>query len=160
MTPAAILPDARANLLALAERCEAAEAPDGELDMLIWAALNGVTNITYPSEAQQFSKSGRVEGIDAEGQHQLLGWIDPGREARNWSPYGGEDAYPKVTASLDAALSLVPEGSDLVTLVLINRDGHKPSAGINGGAQIAHATTPALALTAAALRAHAGGDNG
>jgi hypothetical protein len=54
-----------------------------------------------------------------------------------------------------ASMMLIPPGSELVTLVLINRDGYTPSAGIDGGRHIGHAATPALALAAASLKAHA-----
>jgi hypothetical protein len=70
-------------------------------------------------------------------------------------PIAPSSRQPDYTASLDAAMTLVPEGAELVTLVLINSAGRMPSAGIDGGEHISHAATPALALCAAALRARA-----
>lgn len=113
------------RLLELAERVEAAMGPDRELDFYIWAALNGVTEITDPAE-----------GRDANGEWHLYGFVDP------------------YTASLDAAMTLVPEGQEFGC-------GSKDATGTawawagqhNGPEEIASAATPALALCAAALRA-------
>jgi hypothetical protein len=92
------------ELIALAERCEAAAGPDRELDMLIWAALNGFTDV-------HDTESKRVEATDAEGVVvRLMGWIDPGEHSRNFTAYGGDPAYPFYTASIDAAMTLAIEG--------------------------------------------------
>jgi hypothetical protein len=148
--------------LELAERCEQAAGPDRELDMLIDCALKGI-KIIYPTEGHPMTP-GRGGRIEAAGTFELLGWIDPGEINRNFSPFGGEDRYPPVTASLDAAMTLVPEGliwavtncgaedrliPDMsVASAVVGKadDPSKPSV----------AATPALALCAAALRAREG----
>jgi len=116
------------ELLALAARVEAATGADRELDF--WISVRLGTTATDTDEAYQ-------EDIDALG-------ID------------GMDIPHAYTASLDAALSLVPSGW-VCTHAYFNdqravfnftkwRDGNPMYAsGV--------ALTPALALTAAALRA-------
>jgi hypothetical protein len=139
----------------LAERCEQATGPDRELDMLIDCALKGVIPI-YPTEGHPMTP-GRGGRIEAAGTFELLGWIDPGEVQRNFSPYGGEDRYPRYTASLDAAMSLVPEGRGLI----YKRHGIKNvwRVQIHSGDETTFiegdAATPALALCAAALKARA-----
>lgn len=152
----------RGALLALAERVEAAMGPDRELDFYIWAAIEGVTNITEPSEGHPMTpgRGGRVEGIGPDGLIHLYGFVDPGQLQRNWMPYGGEDRYPTFTASLDAAMTLVPEGWDWSAGTQGNgKRGHSFLLYRQEGARETvidpDAATPALALTAAALRARA-----
>jgi hypothetical protein len=137
------------GLLELAERVEKATGPDAEMDMLIWAALNGVTEI-------RDTESKRVEGRDiTDGQWLLLGWIDPGKHSRNFSPYGGDKAYPNVTASLDAAITLVPDGwrwsVDSVGVAAASKEGQQITSPSPLWEKAA--VNPALALCAAALRA-------
>ena len=160
-----------ATLEKLAEQCEKAAGPDRELDFYIWAALNGVTEITNPAEGHPMTpgRGGRVEGRDANGEWHLYGFVDPGEANRNWSPYGGEDRYPNYTRSLDAAMTLVPEGwprSVSDNAGILGLHGHA-SVTANPGGNIrkftADAATPALALSAAALKARSqlhGGDDG
>lgn len=100
----------------------------------------------------------RAEGADREldvAIHQTLGrpvlWAidDDGCE------YQALVSVPLYTASLDAALSLVPEGR--IVRLLMDPDG-RSAAYVNHPGQIADrrlAATPALALVAAALRARA-----
>lgn len=164
--------DPKFDVEALAVRCESAEGPDRELDCLIWCALNGVTNITYPTEGHPMTpgRSGRVEATNPDGGFVLLGWIDPGEVQRNWRSYGSDNAYPHVTGSLDAAMSLVPEGCGW----LVGYGRTRPDEPMGGAAITrkaateniseandifaeAEAPTPALALCAAALRARANG---
>lgn len=97
------------DLLRLAERVEAAEGPDRELDREICLAL----------------RSGR--------------WISPG-------------AVPAYTSSLDAAMTLVPEGCG-IAIFWFSLD-RIAEAQVGGDRKMKGATT-ALALTAAALRARA-----
>lgn len=99
-------------LLDLAPKIAALKAPDRELDMLVWAQLNNYTDITFPTEGHPMTpgRGGRIEAIDPEGMHRLLGFIDPGEKDRNFQPYGGDGAYPHITGSLDAARALIPQG--------------------------------------------------
>ncbi len=78
--------DRAALLMDLADRVEKADGADRELDGAIWCAANGYT---------------------------FLGWDGAGVMWRG--PDGGRSHYPaekvrRFTASLDNALSLVPEG--------------------------------------------------
>jgi hypothetical protein len=123
----------RADILALASRVEAAGGADRALDGAIATAL-GWTEV-HASFLR--ADLGRPPGV--------IDW---------W------DHVPSYTASLDAALSLVPEGLAwtlgqnvhhhywLASANSINADGAPFSVG-NG----THTKYPALALTAAALRA-------
>lgn len=115
-----------ADLLALAERVEAATGPDRELDCYIAVAVRW-----HPP------------GVDP----QLL--ADP----RTKGLYLAR--APHYTKSLGAARSLVPGNCGYV---LWGPTGKKPSASVEvDGEWLAYVSgeTPALALTAAALRAHA-----
>lgn len=117
----------------LADKVEAASGPDRELECRIWAAQKGGGFDTYRAVVPDF------------GQWQA----------------------PAYTASIDAAMTLVPEGWNWMAG---NRDQPKARAYVNNGqphfvsAQRPNpklrwfevvAVTPALALTAAALRARA-----
>jgi hypothetical protein len=109
-----------AELLALAERCEAAGEPDAMIDLGIYQATTGREGIVRCM--------GR-EGISAD--------------------------VPAYTASLDAALSLVPTDDEWsVHRVLYDNKGC-PAAIVNLELPEILAATPALALCAAALRARA-----
>lgn len=129
-------------LLALAESCERAAGPDQELDAEIWMTLHPDWR-DYP-------------------RNELGGWDCPTGRTRAAEP---------VTASIDAAMTLVPEGAlwrvnhyvNIGTGELFARPCGEPrtvfSAGVGVGDVPAtwtsgrHFTTPALALCAAALRA-------
>lgn len=123
--------DDRETLLALAERCEKASGADRELDCRIWSTFNGGGFDTYRT-------------------------VVP--DLRQWRA-----AY--YTASLDAALTLAPEGWAWTlgqnvhhrhwqaSINALDDDG-APYSVAHGGTGNVH-TTPALALTAAALRARA-----
>lgn len=123
------------ELIALAERCEAATGPDRELDEAI-AVLVGKDSRTGP--------------------------IHPSLAPRGY--YDG----PSYTASIDAALSLVPEGFSWAvgsaedgghaTVSKMPEDDEAYSGGRLPAPEVmthGYAATPALALTAAALRARA-----
>lgn len=125
------------KLLELAERCERATGPDREMDAAIATALG-------------FAPAG------AELRDGSLSWKKPAQTERGfnyWKWYVHRAAT--YTASLDAAMTLVPEGhnwavesdSDGVGAWCYDKNAH------NTGPQIA--ATPALALTVAALRARA-----
>ena len=123
----------KATLLALAERCEKATGPDRFIDSDIAAALSEWENL-----------GGHWEQHKATGERRQTSYPPP----------------PAYTSSLDAALTLVP---------LDHHHGYSTgAAGIVGVVQghcfkneigstycEANAATPALALTAACLRARA-----
>jgi hypothetical protein len=126
------------DLIALADRCEAAEGADRDLDEAIALAL-GWSSVPNPTFA------GGLVGR----------WLLP-----DGSMTGQIDALPKFTASLDAAMTLVPEGqASAVGTMAFRNDPRKPWACIwsEQGEPLwrADAATPALALCAAALRARA-----
>jgi len=116
-----------ATLLALAERCEQAAEPDRELDAEIAVALFGgeiiwkTANWTmdqYPT--RRFKNSDYIGGYQSSG---ILTY----------------------TESIDAAVTLVPEGCGWMVMKNVAKVGRGPKRG----------ATPALALCAAALRARA-----
>jgi hypothetical protein len=127
----------KTDLLELAERAEKATGPDYAIDCAIWDAI-------YPGERQE-----RFEKLTAKGQpyHGRLGPADV-------------DGYVKplraFTASIDAAMTLAPDGW---TWVLFATGGAVldrviPSDGENKIRTLSCAT-PALALCSAALKARA-----
>jgi hypothetical protein len=153
------------NLVKLAERCEAAVGPDRELDADICIAALGWSEI--PSE---------------EGDWRSLkgpsGRINVTRNGSNGGFAG--DKLPKFTASLDAAMTLVPEGWRWIMRQarpdkanpneygyfarLETEDFESVTWGkgsdwltdtVAGQDVFVWAGTPALALCAAALRSHA-----
>lgn len=134
----------RAEYLALAERAERAEGADRELDAAIFRTLGRVpavaSNVRWATEERR----------------ELRGIV--------FGPDGYEDewwAVPAFTASLDAALSLVPEGMTWRVGWQEKRfsEGHEGVAAVPAPLPFAddwresRAATPALALVAAALRA-------
>ena len=135
----------RTTLLALAERVEAATRGSDELDAHIRCALFGKPN--------NFVKQSHINGawcvwrIDGAGRE--VAW--DGNGLTQLQRLGA------FTASLDAAMSLVPSGWDWS----LNGEGNPKSyvaelwVYFGDGEAIAKAATPALALTAACLRARA-----
>jgi hypothetical protein len=135
-------PHDRDKLMALAERVEAAEGPSYALDCEIWDA-------TYPGERQA-----RFDKMCSEGPYRgrlgpadMDGYVQPLRA---------------FTASIDAAMTLVPEGWGFkaehnmghgTTFTVGHVGANKMYDRPEGWAK---AATPALALAAAALRAKAG----
>lgn len=144
----------KATLLELADRVEKASGPDRELDGKIFIAVT-------PS----VSDAGRIDQMGG-----VVGWWPKGK------PYQSAREVSAYTASLDAAMTLVPDEwrcgfeqagvSDHNNLITgwcwpfasswepdwqLGYDSYK---GHDQGAQSA-AVTPALALTAAALRVRA-----
>jgi hypothetical protein len=113
------------DLEQLALRCEGAEGPDRELDALIFASTLDLTETRFAS----------IEDWAAQAQRGKWNW-------------------PRFTASLDAAMTLVPVHHEWS----VNWGGNS-SADVSqlpdGPASFGYASTPALALTAAALRARA-----
>lgn len=124
-----------ARLTELAERCEAATGPDRELDALIAVALGAWPN-TLEAEPS----------VTDDGEWSIIEREPDGRKIDRFSP-------ESVTASLDAATALVPEGADYA----IERVANEHWCSVDGpnGKRLpcAGAATPALALCAAALRA-------
>ena len=116
------------ELLALAERVEGLSGPDTTADVLILLAT-GWTLERAPALGE------RATWINPQGEHtsrrQGDGWFKP-------------------TESLDAAMSLVPKGSPWKV-----QDHPDWSVSAVVDVEEGYATTPAIALCAAALRARA-----
>ncbi len=128
------------RLLDLAARCEAATGPDRELDVAIALSLPGFFNAgPYYDGAKD-----RIGTIDVDGNKSIPG-NDPLMLVRHY------------TASLDAAMSLVPEGQRRVEFGTYNGGGAWAyvHVGSERGEQLgeSEADTETLALCAAALRA-------
>jgi len=124
------------DLMELASRVAAREGPDRELDALIGVAVAGyfLGEPRYPSAERRYGY------VDKEGCR-----VEPGNGA-------ADRLIPLYTASLDAAMTLVPEEYGFQV------DGYKREWWASLSAEDgfnASARTPALALTAAALRARA-----
>jgi len=84
------------SLADLIERVEGATGPDREADCELWALHHGLT-----LEWQGTTLVAGEEGV--------VGWIDPGRLARNFytnRAKTGPGSIPAYTASIDAALAL------------------------------------------------------
>lgn len=145
-------------LIELATQCEAATGPDRELDCLIACRVNDI-------EPKWQGK------LLIAGEAGVIGSIDPGNHQRNFScnrKADGPGSILAYTASLDAAMTLVPEGHGWLA-----GWGQVTVAEPMGGAKITRhdrfigysenydtiadgeGATPALALCAAALRARA-----
>lgn len=125
------------ELLELAERCKKATGPDRELDAEIAKSL-GWPNVRY------YSANGGIFSKENDEMRPVPEW----------------------TASIDAALTLVPEGWAVLLAFSEQRsvcDVHTNPLG-QEGTWPAHSTaaTPALALCAAALKArhHTGAEDG
>ena len=116
------------DLTELADRVEALEGPCREVDALIWDALGLVSE----SHCRLWC---RMDGrTDVTRAMFLAAWS------------------PEYTASLDAAMALVPVQSlDKVTIQTFGGPG--PMALVYPNERFCSAATPALALCAAALRA-------
>lgn len=106
------MPEDKARLSELAERCKDAQGPDRELDRMISLTSN-----------------------DRDERAR----INP----------------PLFTASLDAAMTLVPEGWSVALHSHYDEQSRASVYLENNHATFRYAATPALALTAAALRARA-----
>lgn len=130
----------RGDLLALAERVEAAAGADRGLDDTIYQTVTG----RCPH------RNLRTVSGDADCLMEVC------EDCRDEEP---DVRVPIYTASLDAAMSLVPEGWELS----LNTFANPPAASaycINAANEIVrpakqYIATPALAITAAALRARA-----
>ena len=120
------------SLIELAERVEKAEGPDRRLDAEIAVAI----------DLQAYEGYGVRDAVRIGGLQCLVEMAECRQNI--WS-----SALPLYTASLDAAMTLKAEGRVILNLA---EDGI--STAIVDGTQ-AHGGSPALALTAAALRARA-----
>lgn len=136
------------DLSSLIERIEKSEGPDRAADALIGAAIRWL-----PQDGQAWLRDWRGDfGPMPRMTGRIAAFHDNGDPAVHWEA-------PNFTASLDAAVTLVPEG-------WYWRAGHgvlwpgwahlnlkHPDHCDRGDEHSAHAETPALALCAAALRA-------
>lgn len=122
-----------ADLIELAERCEAATGADTKLEREIAEAL-GWRHV-------------RNKGPESEWFPYV--WVAPDGKC------DADETYPDYTASIDAALTLVPEGWNWQ----VGKGNHCWSAVYQGAPPSMRvdpiAATPALAICAAALRARA-----
>jgi hypothetical protein len=126
----------RATLLALAERCEQAAGPNNGLDAEIALAI-GYTH-------------------ERRGTERACWWRTPAGQQLAYVGY--KNHPPFFTGSLDAAVTLVPEGWAVELVQALS--GSPWHATLRGGSALvpiigATASKPALALCAAALRARA-----
>jgi hypothetical protein len=128
----------KAKLLELAERCEKATGPDRELDLAISETLGNCLHDPVVKE---------------------VAWSDGTKDlVPVCTKCGAKNAYREwrmFTRSLDAAMTLVPEGA---TWELTSEGAANVLAPIPGAPgwftdEPVQASTPALALIAAALRA-------
>lgn len=131
--------------LTLADRCEKATGPDRRLDVEIAVAVDWRWDDWEPDEATARAMAEK-HGID---------WL-AGRAKEGISSMWRH--MPRYTASLDAAMTLVPDGWTAWEL----RSRRRMTAFVaeisrecddDEEAKQGHAATPALALCAAALRA-------
>lgn len=136
------------TLLALAERCEMASGPDRELDAAIRCAVF--------APAGAFVEQSPINGAWCVYE---TGY---GGKKRSWEARGLSQLQRlgEFTASLDAAMTLVPEGLDW-GIAHFGPRGSEAQAWPRGAHDSADKVTgssdtiPALALCAAALRARA-----
>jgi hypothetical protein len=129
------------ELLALAERIEKATGPDRWLESEIWRVVNG-----WPEEDG--------ERFEDRTTAPAPWW------RRDPNDRVAFECAPEFTASIDAALTLVPQGWRF-SVDNLNRAGPLAICEPDRGAYVrAEATTPALALCAAALRALASAPGG
>ena len=163
----------RTTLLALAERVEAATGADRELDAHVHCVREGLTfvligtgneaygDICDPSDSGCGSKNTTVRGTLYARYPDNKNPPTLGGGRRGNIVQGCEPA--RYTASLDAAMSLVPSGWNIATAAGQNdngtwfselRRGYRTSYDAVALSSLKCAT-PALALTAACLRARA-----
>ncbi|WP_286881520.1 hypothetical protein [Sphingomonas sp.] len=138
--------------MALAERVEAATGPDREIDGSIWWATRSANVIEHLDPSGFVRRCIKRDGSAGRALQQFFDSSNPACLAR----LAFSNAY---TASIDAAMTLVPEGlwaeGSLGSHVdqRASLEIHAPCTYDPIGR--ATAATPALALTAAALRARA-----
>jgi hypothetical protein len=148
------------ELEALAERVEKAEGPDRELDARIWC----VVGVGSPWNAENCWLAATVRPPEMETSGiDLSGWLDrcPEMAADLAKSYN----VPAYTASIDAAMTLVPEGYPARQVgstddgrgyaAVAGNDMHMMAEDPEEFFAEGNSATPALALCAAALRARA-----
>lgn len=134
----------------LIARLEATSGAGRELDCLIWADTLGI-EIEWQGNCM-------VAGIEG-----VIGWIDPGVYQRNFTTNRsttGPAAIPAYTSSIDAAMTLIPEGYGVMmddlgkvpVALLVKRHVDPLAAHFDAGGFSKGATLP-LALCIASLRA-------
>ena len=131
----------------LADRCEAASGPDRELDIAIALAL---PVWTYCDKPGRFFNAGPYY----EGAADRIGFKSFDDSLQSLPGNAPDMMMPRFTDSLDAAMTLVPEGHEWLrkspnTMTVYRRPSDEEWANHIDGA----GATPALALCAAALRA-------
>jgi hypothetical protein len=137
--------DRNQSLIALAARVEAATGPDRELDLAISVAIdyrdvfNGPLYKPYAGDWRWGAGGDEIEHWTSSGKRD--GFLDPAQFVPRW------------TASLDAAMTLVPEGMQWFK----ERGAYVPNIAVIQGPTCSFVgetdSTFALALCAAALRA-------
>ena len=139
-----------AGVLDLAARIEAATGADREVDRLIEETRPGVLRHSDHTRTDAHRKAPNDEWA----------YVISGDGHPDYPPGQGYPS-PRYTASLDAAMTLVPEGmrwavdtfsgkAEATIAIIDDATGYYV-----GDESTSHAVTPALALTAAALRARA-----
>lgn len=157
------------ELLKLAERVEALDGPDRTVDCLIALATQGYSLFHSKHNYWTISK-GRETVIWEWARHEDWSY-DPHTGKRLGEPeepldWAWEANLPQWTESLDAAMSLVPEGFCYELHGGYTRAMNSALVGVEpSGGEMMCATaegegvTPAIAITAAALRAIAHRNN-
>lgn len=137
----------REGLVELAAKVEHASGPDRELDAAIGCAVAGyyLAKPRYPGAKRMYGY------VDGEGSR-----VEPGNGS-------ADSLIPRYTASLDAAMKLIPDSADAAgerfRLEAYNSPGilapHVRASAWVAGAPRCYAANEALALCAASLTARA-----
>jgi len=143
MTPKAIAPG---SLLSLAERVESLDGPDRDIDTeILWHINRGAFSRGYWNAA-----SGMPRPLEQmPSKNGGLGWI------------GAQCCAPTYTASLDAAMTLVPKGMGDELLSIMMKRGYLGETDVllldtlTGADWTAMSINMPAAVTAAALKARA-----
>ena len=130
------------SLTSLIERIEAATEGSRELDILIGAAIDLRVDGGHLSFRNSFEICGMEQMLRMAESHQNI-----------W-----REALPRYSTSIDAALTLLPEGLDWRVDTMTGLPGAivcVPNAWLShkSAPRMYHAATPCLALLAAILRA-------
>lgn len=135
----------------LIERLEKAAAPDRELDGRIWAEVDG-RDVRRLENIEYWGLPGLVaRNRNAPHDECVVGCF----EAEKFLTVGQRPPIAPYTASLDAALTLVPDGwaATVNTFCWVELNRTKVSAADGEGVHVRHAQKPAIALCIAALKA-------
>lgn len=148
-------PEQSERLLALAAQCEAASGPDRELDARIWCEVGNELGHDDPPQKHRLMRPvqpricimGRWLGSALDKFPEDIEGV-----AHNWH-------VPALSASLDAAMTLIPAQYRLGTLLEFDGDGRWAAKLFNrgkpGGLPAAGGSSAALAVVVACLRARA-----